>query len=222
MLRKLNKRNARVYFNKRIDILMRNINLETDKSILDIGCGDGTFLNQLKERYPRLFCFGIDVSLLQLEGAGNNINAKFCCAQVEKLPFNDDEFDVVVVNSVLHHVHNIKHSIKEIIRVCKTRGAVVIIEPNRFNPLIFMLSLIKKHERGMLGLSQGSLKITLANNTKLKYLTTLFLNSLCYPYQKWPPKNLFRFICKMEDFLSTFLRSNSHFVIIAKGEVNKL
>ncbi|NQT46853.1 MAG: class I SAM-dependent methyltransferase [Candidatus Omnitrophica bacterium] len=218
MAKHLNERNAKVYYKKRIDILNKNIDLGSNKKILDIGCGDGTFLKYLKEMHPKLSCFGVDISPTQLQVAKyKNDDAKFCVAKAESLPFADKQFDIVIFNSVLHHVNEVELSIKNALRLCKDAGVMVSIEPNRLNPFIFVLSLIKKSERGQLRLSLGRLRSLLAGG--FKSITTSSINSLCFPYRMWPPQKFFAFIRKLEDSPLFFARLRSHFVIIAKHKL---
>lgn len=212
-----NERNAKVYFGKRIDFISKNISLETNKKVIDIGCGDGLFLYYLEKKYPKLSCFGIDISLTQLKIAKNNNKViKLNVAEAENLPFKNGTFDIIIFNSILHHVNSMELSLKEALRICKNEGIIIIIEPNRFNLLIFGLSLVKRYERGQLKINPKKIKAAL--NAEMQYLKISFINSLCYPYQKWPPKWFFSFIYKLENNKFIPSRIRTHFVIIAKKD----
>jgi ubiquinone/menaquinone biosynthesis C-methylase UbiE len=49
-------------------------------------------------------------------------------ADAEKLPFEDNEFDAVIAYHSIHHMDNVKKAIKEMFRVCKIDGLVLISE----------------------------------------------------------------------------------------------
>ena len=62
------------------------------------------------------------------------------------LPFGDATFDVVFEANVLHHVGDRRAVVREMTRV--SRRYVVLLEPNRYNPLMFGFSLVVPAERG--------------------------------------------------------------------------
>ena len=87
----------------------RNIDLES-KSLLEIGCGFGDFLNQAEKRVS--YTYGIDMNFDQLCVAKKNLltSAKVLLADGEFLPFKADCFDFIVLKGVVHHLGN-PHSV---------------------------------------------------------------------------------------------------------------
>lgn len=63
------------------------------------------------------------------------------------LPFADKSFDIVVASHLLHHIEESDRlpTLVEMARVA--RAAVISFEPNRDNPLMFLLALLSKEER---------------------------------------------------------------------------
>lgn len=93
------------------------------KSLLDVGCGTG-FIIDIAKRYFKIIR-GIDITPAMLEKVDINCNScdiKLQIAEVEKLPFASNSFDVVTAYSVLHHLHDLKPAFKEIYRVLKSGG----------------------------------------------------------------------------------------------------
>lgn len=126
------------------------IGFEQGKSLLDVGCGDGTddeiFIHELG-----LDVYGIDI--YQDENIKNIKGLKFKKAGIFQIPFEDNTFDYVFLHDVLHHIDEKEQNYQkhisgllELKRVCKTGGQVVILEGNRYNPLFYPhMVLMKKH-----------------------------------------------------------------------------
>ena len=105
--------------------------------ILDYGFGCGTLvLNLLLRGYD---AYGIDLD----EGKKAFYNQKITDLNFpdewkdrcnlydgERIPYDDEEFDVVFSTQVLEHVQDIGSSIREMLRVCKTGGILRLELPN--------------------------------------------------------------------------------------------
>lgn len=111
-----------------------------NKKILDLGCGIGDtavyFALQGAEVY------GVDVSPNMIKTATdlarqyNIVNkCSFSVGVAEKLNFDDNSFDFVFGNGVLHHT-DLEPTIKEVYRVLKKNGKAAFIEPLAYNPII--------------------------------------------------------------------------------------
>ena len=105
MLKKLN-------FSKRIILKMVK-----GKSILDIGCGDGLILEQLKRK-------GIVVKGIDISSKANNLCRKrgLDCDQVDianTLSFKDNSYDEVILIDVLEHLFQPHEILIEAHRVCR-------------------------------------------------------------------------------------------------------
>jgi ubiquinone/menaquinone biosynthesis C-methylase UbiE len=87
--------------------------------ILDVGCGDGSVTNVLKEKNG-LDVWGVDIV--------NNFQYKlpFQVCDGKYLPFRDNTFDAVLIIYVLHHSSDIEGILKECQRVSK--GIIIIQE----------------------------------------------------------------------------------------------
>ena len=99
--------------------------------VLDLGCGDGLNISVLMKRGVKSVN-GVDISPKLLEEAKKaNPKAKFYLASSEALPFKDNSFEIVLVDSVFHHLMKFKKSISEIKRVLTPRGRLCFIEPHK-------------------------------------------------------------------------------------------
>jgi len=92
--------------------------------------------------------YGVDYSQRLIEFAKKMVpQAEFSCQDATVLKFANNSFDVVFCRDLLHHLRQRKEAIKEMLRVCKPGGNVVLIESNGLNPLIFIWSIVNKAER---------------------------------------------------------------------------
>ena len=148
---------VRALFEPRAAFVASLVQSPESASVLDVGCGDGFFTLPLKKHFGRVV--GVDFSATML--AKNPCYIKIQ-ATVEQLPFRDEEFDIVVCSHLLHHLqeYNRKIAVAEMARLCKV--ALVIYEPNRTNPLMFLFGFLKKEERMTLEFSKKYLEELLA------------------------------------------------------------
>ena len=104
-----------------------------DLAVLEVGCSDGTMAIDYT-RFCKSF-IGVDISDQAIHKAsGLNLKgAEFICTDAHKLPFDDETFDVVIVNSLLHHL-DLEVSLKEISRVLVKNGKLMFLEPLGTNP----------------------------------------------------------------------------------------
>lgn len=116
------------------------------KSVLEIGCGSGNVakvFHMVCESYV-----GIDLSERSIEKASlkNLPGAEFRTADAHALPFENGRFDVVVANSVLHHME-LEVALKEIARVLKPGGILCTREPLGINPVFSAYRGVTPSER---------------------------------------------------------------------------
>lgn len=110
---------------------LRYFNIKKNNFVLDLGCGDGLNIHILRKMGVKKI-WGVDISKkLLTEAKKNNPRTKFFKGSAESLPFRDNTFDVVLVDSVFHHIMDYKKSLKEIKRVLKPKGRLCFSEPHK-------------------------------------------------------------------------------------------
>jgi ubiquinone/menaquinone biosynthesis C-methylase UbiE len=98
------------------------------KRCLDLGCGNGNFCFALAEVGAASVVgidFGaesIDFALGQRPRRVLKVPVEFQVAEVYKLPFPDDNFDLIIQNGVFHHVEDERGAIREARRVLRVGG----------------------------------------------------------------------------------------------------
>lgn len=104
--------------------------LPSNSGILDIGCGDFPYLDQLISVLRTRRITGMEI-MPELAAKARAKGVNIICANVDDgLPFNDESFDCVVSNQVLEHLDNTDLFFKEIYRVLKPNGLALISTPN--------------------------------------------------------------------------------------------
>jgi ubiquinone/menaquinone biosynthesis C-methylase UbiE len=102
------------------------------KDVLDVGCGTGHYINELRRR--GLGVSGVDGSAEMLKHArANNPGADIRQARVQELPFPDESFDSVICIEVLRYLPNPVHCIREMARVLKPGGICLATAVPRLN-----------------------------------------------------------------------------------------
>jgi ubiquinone/menaquinone biosynthesis C-methylase UbiE len=113
-----------------------------DKSVLDVGCGTGRFVEFFSQRGGNVT--GADTSENMLEKAKKKSPlATFVKADIFSLPFKDKTFDIVICSQVLTHLHSYKKPLLEMKRVLKDDGIIIIDVRNMLWPYRFP-TLIKR------------------------------------------------------------------------------
>lgn len=98
-------------------------------SLLDVGAGTGRAVRHLSMRRPNMRVVGLE-PVHGLRKIAENLGGEFVGGTGERLPFDDNSFDVVLATAVLHHVPDPSVVIAEMTRVA--RKAVMISDANRF------------------------------------------------------------------------------------------
>jgi len=102
--------------------LIESYNLTLGSRVLDIGCGKGYLLYEMKLLIPDLDITGIDFSDYSLENAKKEIKSfVFKHKAEDKLPYKDKEFDLVISLGTLHNlrIQQLKVALSEMERVGK-------------------------------------------------------------------------------------------------------
>ena len=100
-------------------------NLPRVSKVLDLGCGTGMLLSELARRSE--FVVGIDSSSEMLELARKRRDSTaLVLADADYLPFANRSFDAVVSVTLLQNMPNPKATIREVARVAKPGGIVIM------------------------------------------------------------------------------------------------
>ena len=119
------------YFKDEVrDKILRKIDVK-NKAIGDLGCGTGFISLGLASKNPYVV-FAVDQSLnmlkeLRKESIKQELNNIYLIkSALDELALFDDSLDIITINMALHHIVKPNESIKEMYRVLKQGGKVVI------------------------------------------------------------------------------------------------
>jgi SAM-dependent methyltransferase len=102
--------------------------LKKDKPgrLLDIGCGDGDYAKRMHD-------LGFDVLAADMNKDKFKYNGLIpyqVCNVTESLPFENNSFDYIILAEVIEHIRNPFSVIKELVRILRPGGILMISTPN--------------------------------------------------------------------------------------------
>jgi ubiquinone/menaquinone biosynthesis C-methylase UbiE len=120
------------YITKTLSFLKTWAHISPEATVLDIGCGTGEFERLLLTENPQQMITGVDISEEMLLVAKQKCraypNVSFQTASASALPFANNSFDVIVSASAFHYFDDPETALKEMRRVVKPDGKVVILD----------------------------------------------------------------------------------------------
>jgi ubiquinone/menaquinone biosynthesis C-methylase UbiE len=123
-----------------VTVDFHELKLKPGSLVLDAGCGSGRHLRALA-KLPNLKIIGIDRNQADLNDALTSLknmpdalsdNYLVTRADINKLPFAKDFFDCVICSEVLEHIPQHEEALKELVRVLKPQGSLVVSVPRYF------------------------------------------------------------------------------------------
>ena len=102
---------------------------KTVHTLLDVGTGSGSFITVLKETFKHTRFTGIDPDMPSLEEAAKaHPDAEFKSMTGGQLEFPDSTFDAASISMAMHHLPDVQQTFKEMQRVVKPGGWIIINE----------------------------------------------------------------------------------------------
>jgi 2-polyprenyl-3-methyl-5-hydroxy-6-metoxy-1,4-benzoquinol methylase len=113
------------------EYILRSLNENT--VLLDVGCGNGKFLDEIKKITNTQVC-GLDISKTAVETAKENFNLDIFHGIVTESPYENNSFDLITAWQYLEHVHHPLEVLQKFHRLLKPNGICMIRIPN-FNSM---------------------------------------------------------------------------------------
>ncbi len=111
-----------------LNTIIRMARITGSERVLDLATGTGFLAAALSKVAKDIVATDITLEMLQQTRPKTGENTSFSLADVEKLPFADDCFDVVTCRVAFHHFTQPDEALFEMHRVCKPKGRIVIMD----------------------------------------------------------------------------------------------
>ncbi|HIP17696.1 MAG TPA: class I SAM-dependent methyltransferase [Methanothermococcus okinawensis] len=183
--------------------------------ILDCGCGFGSFYTLTKD----LNTIYLDFSINLLKKFKNNYNLKSnkICGDILNLPFKDNSFDLIFCINVLEHVIDYKGALREMKRVLKKEGVLIVIVVNGE-------SFIKESIFNEFRIYHRALSL---NDINVEGFEIIEYNSFYFipPILKILPTSLLRYFInnyylRIEDYLRNLFKNKGQFLYVILKKIN--
>lgn len=117
---------------RRLEMIRRAAPMVAGGRVLVDGSGVGTYVERLGAVAAQTH--GLDIEFERVaEGAKRGL-ARLVCGAGERLPYADNSFDVVLSHEVIEHVQDDRQATREMVRVLRPGGRLVMFCPNRWYP----------------------------------------------------------------------------------------
>ena len=121
---------------RRLKLILASAPVNLSADLVD-GCGVGAYLERLIPHAGRVT--GLDIEVDRVREAHSRLLQRGASANLlggagELLPFAGNTFDLVLSHEVLEHVQDDRATLREIVRVLKPGGRLVLFCPNRGYP----------------------------------------------------------------------------------------
>lgn len=127
-------------FAQRARLILDEIEKRKPKKILDAGCGRGFYLKCLSFFSFLKEIHGVDINDFYLQIAKKNNTdkrIKIKKASIDRLPYKNKYFDLIICSEVLEHLKNDRAALLELKRVLKPNGVILVTVPNKQFPFFW-------------------------------------------------------------------------------------
>ncbi len=102
--------------------------LDKKSSILDVGCGKGFLLYEIKKLIPDIQICGLDISKYAIDNSKEEIKEFLVHGSAAKMPFPEKSFDLVFSFNTLHNLYcnDLYLALKEINRISKKNSYICV------------------------------------------------------------------------------------------------
>lgn len=210
--------------------VLRALRVDSVKNVLEVGCGCGTDAIHVLD--CSLHVVGVDVSInsralkegMTLLSDSKKARLSFLLSDAEYLPFQDNQFDIVLCKDLLHHVPTPETTLREMKRVARVGGNIVAIEANGFNPQMTVIGILHfSVDKGVFKNTDSRLAALFSKEAisdvsvgKTEYLPRAFLFDYRSPFSRLNSDLVIMCLSRMEDGLDklSVARKFANYIIV--------
>lgn len=199
-------------------------------TILDFGAGRAAWneddtcvyrksLRNMKSKVSKVIGCDVDEAIQQ----NNSVDEKVIIKIGERLPFEDEQFDLIICDYTFEHVANPEEVASEFSRILKQGGWICARTPNKYSYISLLTRLIKNSfhtsilkyaqpDRKEVDVFPTTFKLNTINDISRHFKTTDF-NNFTYRYEAEPSyyfnnKYIFYFMKTLNDLMPAVMKSN--------------
>ncbi|HCR12567.1 MAG TPA: class I SAM-dependent methyltransferase [Desulfovibrio sp.] len=135
-------------FEKRAALAVDELVRLENRTVVDIGCGDGAATVALVTARNAASVVGVEPSeawkFARDRYADLAPRITFRQGSAYRLPFADDAFDLAFLRGVLHHLDDPRAGLREAFRVARN---IFLLEPNGYNPVLKVIEKVSPYHR---------------------------------------------------------------------------
>ncbi len=118
---------------KRLAVIQRYVDVR-GKKIIDCGCGSGEYVLALSNLGADVWGIEYDENKVAEFKRSKQQADRVSVGNIEQTNFSDLSFDIALLNEVLEHIPNDRQGLKEIHRILRPQGVLIVLSPNRLYP----------------------------------------------------------------------------------------
>lgn len=167
--------------------------------LVDVGCGSGNLVVQIANEFNDLELIAMDLSkeilnLAKIRATKAHLDEKikFKIGSVEKIPLDDKSVDFIISSLSLHHWYDPKLAFKELLRIIKDDGIILIFDFRRnsrrffYGLLKFATKVVVPNALNKINEPLGSLKAGyIADELKAMFSDLNIKDYVIKPYLAW-------------------------------------
>jgi 2-polyprenyl-3-methyl-5-hydroxy-6-metoxy-1,4-benzoquinol methylase len=136
----------RWFYGRRFEAVMEALNAQSGDNVLEVGCGSGYYTRALVEAGARVTATDLSPAYVE-QARGLAPGAEFSVEDAQRLSFEDESFDRVLMTEVVEHVPEPARAVAEAARVLRPGGLLALSTPSRRAPMNLAYTL-KRRIRG--------------------------------------------------------------------------
>lgn len=125
-----------LFANQRLDDHQRKtLELIEGDTVVDVGCYTGFFVSEASKRFPDKTIVGLDYfddNIRLARMLHPELGARLRRMSVYRTEFGDDSIDCITMQDVIEHLEGAAAAVKEINRILKPGGFLIVTTPNPF------------------------------------------------------------------------------------------